>query len=156
MNHNCVTCYIYILYITCRYIYSFSQYFQVQNHFHCSLPLLCFYFTFHDRNTTLIFSIITVFLTHHFVLKCLKIVKKKINFPHGRWQHQMSSFIPSTVQNPRNIQITIRYEKEKHAIFTYKSQEQANVCCFICLFVCLPINFLTISDYPHTCELIIL
>lgn len=66
--------------------------------------------------------------------------------------HQMSSFILSTVQNPRNIQITIRYEKEKHAVFTYKSQEQANVCRFICL----PINFLTISDYPHTCELSIL
>lgn len=83
MNHNCVTCYIYILYITCRYIYSFSKYYQVQNHFHRSLPLLCFYFTFHDRNTTLIFSIITVFLTHHFVLKCLKKKKKKLIFHMG-------------------------------------------------------------------------
>lgn len=77
MNHNCVTCYIYILYITCRYIYSFSQYFQVQNHFHRSLPLLCFYFTFHEGNTTLFHFYYYCFLDTSFCFKMSENSKKK-------------------------------------------------------------------------------
>ena len=141
----CMYIYVYIIFI-CMYIYvymymyiyiyySFSQYFQVQNHFHRSLPLLCFYFTFHDGNTTLLFIIITVFLTHHFDLKCLKIVKKIIIY-HMEGD-SIKCLVLSHLQSktPKIFKLLSGMKKKNMQSSHIKvRKKQMSAALFVCLF----------------------